>query len=235
MFGKCRLVPKFINDPPKSPLKRGTFTPLFKAGLFHSLKQVKLQVLRGLKIMGASLIEQLRLLEDFRTLDGRRHPLWLVLLFVIMGTMSGYIGYRAWGDFVKRHRRTLIEMFGIQKHGVPSYSTIRRVVMGVDFDKLAATFNQWAHQYVDLEASEWCGIDGKSIKGTVQNYDKGCQNFVSIVSVFASKRKLVLGMQKLENKQESEIVTVQNLIAALDIKGAVFSLDSLHCQKKLVN
>lgn len=85
--------------------------------------------------MGANLISQLQLVEDFRTLDGRRHPLWLVLLFVIMGTMSAYIGYRAWGDFMKRHRRVLIQTFEIQKHGVPSYSTIRRVVMGVDFDK----------------------------------------------------------------------------------------------------
>ena len=35
--------------------------------------------------------------------------------------MSGYQGNRACGDFVKRHRRVLIETFGIQKHGVPSY------------------------------------------------------------------------------------------------------------------
>lgn len=105
--------------------------------------------------MAANLIEQLQQVEDFRTLDGRRHPLWLVLLFVIMGTMSGSVGYRAWGDFVKRHRRVLIETFRLQKHGVPSYSTIRRVVMGVDFDKLASIFNQWANQYVDLEVSQW--------------------------------------------------------------------------------
>jgi hypothetical protein len=194
-----------------------------------------LQVLWGEKIMGASLIEQLQLVEDFRTTDGRRHPMWLVLLFVIMGTMSGYTGYRAWGDFVKRHRRILIQTFEIQKHGVPSYSTIRRVVMGVDFNKLVKIFNQWAENYVDLEESEWCSIDGKSIKGTVTNYERACQNFVSIVSVFTRKRGLVLGMSKLENKSESEILTVQNLIVALDIKDAVFSLDSLHCQKKLAS
>jgi hypothetical protein len=34
--------------------------------------------------MSANLIEQLKLVEDFRTTDGRRHQLWLVLLFVIM-------------------------------------------------------------------------------------------------------------------------------------------------------
>lgn len=185
--------------------------------------------------MGANLIEQLRQVEDFRTLDGRRHPLWLVLLFVIMGTMNGYVGYRAWGDFVKRHRQVLIETFGIQKHGVPSYSTIRRVAMGVDFDKLAVVFNQWANEYVDLEVSQWLSIDGKSIKGTVQNYNSSSQNFVSIVSVFASKRGLVLGMDKFDNKKESEITIVQNLITTLDLKSAVFSFDSLHCQKKLAS
>lgn len=185
--------------------------------------------------MGSSLIEHLRQLEDFRTTDGRRHPLWLVLLFVIMGTMSGYVGYRAWGDFVKRHRQVLIKKFEIQKHGVPSYSTIRRVVMGVDFDKLATSFNNWARNYVDLDESEWCSVDGKSIKGTVQNYEKSCQNFVSIVSVFASKRGLVVNMEKLENKEESEIAVVQNVIASLDIKDVVFSFDSLHCQKKLAS
>jgi hypothetical protein len=83
--------------------------------------------------MGANLIEQLRQVEDFRTLDGRRHPLWLVLLFVIMGTMNGSVGYRAWGDFVKRHRRVLIETFGIQKHGVPSYSTLATCSYGSRF------------------------------------------------------------------------------------------------------
>lgn len=185
--------------------------------------------------MKANLIEKLQQVEDFRTLDGRRHPLWLVLLFVIMGTMSGYEGYRGWGDFVKRHKRELIEMFGIQKHGVPSYSTIRRIVMGVDFENLVNVFNQWASQYVELEESEWYSIDGKSIKGTVKNFKNECQNFVSIVSVFASKRGLILGMNKLENKHESEIVTVQNLIQTLDIRGVVLSLDSLHCQKKLVS
>nr|WP_180277799.1 ISAs1 family transposase [Nostoc sp. 'Peltigera malacea cyanobiont' DB3992] len=184
--------------------------------------------------MGANLIEQLRQVKDFRVKDGRRHQLWLVLLFVIMGTMSGYVGYRAWGDFVKRHRHALIEKFGIQKHGVPSYSTIRRILMGVHFDYLAAMFNQWAQNYVHLETFEWCGIDGKSIKGTVKNYESEYQSFVSIVSIFAGKRGQVLSLDKLENKKSSEIGTVQNLIAALDIESVVFSLDALHCQKKLV-
>lgn len=185
--------------------------------------------------MSSCLIEHLGQVKDYRTTDGRRHPLKLVLLFVIMGTMSGAVGYRAWGDFVKRHRRVLIERFGLQRHGVPSYSTIRRVLMGVDFDELATIFNQWAQASVKLEDSQWCGIDGKSIKGTVKNSQSEYQNFVSIVSVFAHKRGLVMGLDKLENQQASEIATVQNLMTVLELQGVVFSLDALHCQKKLAS
>jgi len=31
-----------------------------------------------------------------------------VLLLVIMETISSYVGYRAWGDLVERHRSALI-------------------------------------------------------------------------------------------------------------------------------
>ena len=185
--------------------------------------------------MSNNLIEHLKQVEDFRTTDGRRHPLWLVLLFVIMATMNGNVGNRACGDFVKRHRAVLIEKFGIQKHGVPSYSTIRRVMAGVDFEKFIEKFNDWAKEYIALDKSEWCGIDGKSIKGTVINYDSSSQNFVTIVSIFAGKRGLVMGMKKFESKQTSEIKIVQDLITALDLAELVLTFDSLHCQKKLVS
>ncbi|MEJ6482608.1 hypothetical protein N0Y54_14945 [Nostoc punctiforme UO1] len=63
-------------------------------------------------------------------------------------------------------------------------------------DKLAEKFNDWAKNYVEIEESEWCALDGKSIKGTVKNYNSSQQNFVSIVSVFACKRGLVVGSQQ---------------------------------------
>ena len=197
-------------------------------------KAGKIARVEGVKKMGGDLIEYLKQVEDFRTKDGRRHQLWLVLLFVIMATMNGDVGNRGCGDFVKRHKQVLIDKFGIARHGVPSYSTIRRIMNGVDFDRFVEKFNDWAKTYVDLEESEWCGVDGKCIKGTVTNHDLHSQNFVSIVSLFASKRGLVVGMNKFESKQGSEIETVRNLIAALDLSGVILTFDSLHCQKKLV-
>ena len=99
----------------------------------------------------------------------------------------------------------------------------------------AANFNDWAKTYVNLEEGEWCSIDGKSIRGTVEHHNGCHQNFVSIVSMFASKRGMVVGMKKFENKKESEIKIVQELITVLDLTGIVLTFDSLHCQKKLVS
>jgi hypothetical protein len=56
---------------------------------------------------------------------------------------------------------------------------------------------------------------------------------VSLVSVFSHKRGQVLKTARLENQKRSEIPTVRALIEALDLQGVVFSLDALHCQKKL--
>lgn len=66
----------------------------------------------------------------------------------------------------------------------------------------------------------------------MQDYKSEYQNFVSVVSVFSEKKGLVFSPSKLENKEGSEIKTVQNLIAALDIEGVVFSEYQLYIVKK---
>ena len=53
--------------------------------------------------MDKSLIDYLKQIPDHREPHGLRHPLWLVLLIIIMGMMSGYWGYRQLGRFVERH------------------------------------------------------------------------------------------------------------------------------------
>lgn len=180
-----------------------------------------------------TLIDSLKQVKDFRTVKGTRHPLWLVLLLVIMATMSGYVGYRACGDFVKRHQEEIINSFNLPKARVPSYSTIRRVFMGVNYEELVIAFNNWSAQYASNDQQDWLSIDGKSLKNTVTNYNKESQDFVSIVSVFSSQRGLVLGLNKFNNKKTSEIHIVQDLIKVLDLAGIIFTFDALHTQKKL--
>jgi hypothetical protein len=106
-----------------------------------------------------SLIDYLKQIPDERNAGGRRHPLWLILLIMILGIMSGYWGYRGLGRFVERHRRQLIETLEIPAARVPSYSTIRRVMMQLDYQALTQVFNEWASQYsYNSQAIEDCRL-----------------------------------------------------------------------------
>ncbi|HIK53024.1 MAG TPA: transposase family protein, partial [Oscillatoriales cyanobacterium M59_W2019_021] len=44
--------------------------------------------------MISSLIEKLDKVKDFRKSRGKRHSLWKILLIIILGLMTGYLGYR---------------------------------------------------------------------------------------------------------------------------------------------
>ena len=129
------------------------------------------------------LIQVLKKVKDFRYERGQRHPLWFILLIVILGLMTGHLGYRALGDFAKRHQKSLTESFGIPWGQVPSYSTIRRAMMGIDCESLIEVFNQWAAQLIPEDRPDnWIAIDGKSLKSTVEYYCQNRQNFLSIIT-----------------------------------------------------
>ncbi len=184
------------------------------------------------KNLDKSLISYLKDVPDERNPNGRRHPFWLILLIIIMGIISGYWGYRSLGTFIERHRRALIKILKIPQARVPSYSTIRRVMMQIDYQALASIFNEWASQYTNVSNGQWIALDGQSLKNTVSDCHRAQQNFVTMVSAFSHARGEILGIKVMENKKESEINVVQDLLVLLDLKNVVFSMDALHCQKK---
>jgi hypothetical protein len=182
--------------------------------------------------MKLNLLEALAQVQDFRAPRGRRYPLWLLLLLVIMGTISGCLGYCALEDFCRRHHDALVASLQLPPTRFPSDSTFRRVMMGIDFTDLAKVFNNWANDWIPTQEQDWLGVDGKSIKATLRNYDKAYQDFINVVSVFSTRCGVAIALQQFHNKQTSEIAVVQALLAGLELQGVVFTFDSLHCQKK---
>jgi hypothetical protein len=200
----------------------------------------------------STLIEKLKQIPDSRRGQGRMHPLWEILLITIIATMSGYFGERAKGDFVTRNKEELLKIFKPYHGKLPSYQTIDRALDTVDFDTLILVFLEWANSLEGIKikdsdsdsnsdsnltkasnsTKDWISLDGKAIKGTLQNYNSKQQKFINLVSAFSSKRKQVLGFNLVENKKESEIPKVRDLIKLLDLEGVVFTADALHCQKE---
>lgn len=179
-----------------------------------------------------NLIESLAQIKDFRRTVGLRYPLLPVLLIVIMSIMAGKTKYREIAKFAKANQAIFLQFFAQKRKVLPSHVTFREIIKGIDFEEVLAVFHHWTSQYVKVEKDEWFSIDGKSLQSTLSDYSNSYQNFVSMLSIFSHKQGQVLKIAKLENKKESEILSVQNLIELLDLKDLVFTLDALHCQKK---
>src|SRR4028118_441275 len=133
--------------------------------------------------MAANLIQSLQEIRDFRASQGKRYPLWLILLLVVMGTISGCRGYQALEDFGVRHYQAVSEKLGLTVTRLPSDTTFRRILQKLDFQTLAIQFEQWARRSIDIQPGEWVAMDGKSIKGTVTEPGTAYQNFLSMVSL----------------------------------------------------
>ena len=183
--------------------------------------------------MSKSIIDHLKEVPDPRGAQGSRDDLWQILLIIIMGIMSGHKDYRPLERFVERHRRTLIKLLALKHGTVPSYSTLRRMMIDVDYAKLNSAFNNWAQEQPRPRGAAIAG-DGKSLRNTVSNGDNDKQNFISMVSLFSQEQGVVVATAIMENKKESEICVIQQLLSQLNLENHVFTMDALHCQKKTV-
>lgn len=178
-----------------------------------------------------TLIEAFEQVPDYRRAQGKRHSLSCVLVCLVLSALSGYQSWRDHSDFIERHREELIEHLQPAKKRLPSYSTLRRVLLSIQYNDLSAAFLQWARQHVPIEEGEWLGADGKSLRGTVTDVGDAQQNFTAIVSFYVHKRGVVLQSQAYQNKQESEVHVLLSMLADAEIEGAGVTMDALHCKK----
>lgn len=184
-----------------------------------------------------TLLESLAQVPDFRHPRGRRHELSLVLACILLGTLNGAQTWRDFGDFVKRHRAVLLEHLRPQKERLPSYSTLRRVLLGLNYQVLQDAFLLWARSRIQVEEGEWWAIDGKSLGVSAQERFSPEQNFKAVLSLYAHKRGIVLESRVYENGHQSEAHLVQTMLQEMQqagLTGAGLTGDALHCSKKNV-
>jgi hypothetical protein len=176
-----------------------------------------------------NLREELKTLKDKRRGQAQQHKIDVVLMITIMATMSGYQGYRAIGDFAKRYQEDIVQYLELKKDRVPSFPTIRRVLMEINHKKFGDIFTEWMKNYMKNSNSQWIAVDGKAIKGTKQKEED--KKLAHLVSFFASDSKEILIARKTASKS-NEIPLVQEMMEEFPLKNMIITLDALHCQTK---
>jgi len=182
----------------------------------------------------SSLLEALKEIPEFRKARGKSHPLWLLLLLIIMGTLAGYQGYRPLENFAKEHHPSLCQLLGLETFRVPSYSTFRRVMMGIDFLALSNQFEDWMSAQDPTHSADThvAAIDGKRIRQSLTD-ENGKARFVGLVSLFALETGMTLKLEALTRQKNSEIKVVQTLLETLQVDGLLITMDALHAQKNI--
>ena len=181
-----------------------------------------------------SLISKLKEVKDFRKSQGRRHELWVVLTIIILALLTGNVSYKQITSFCKAEEEKLIEMLSITSKTLPSYSTIRRVMLGINIIDIQSILTSIINNYYSQKSQEdWIAIDGKSLKNTLTNYEEKSQNMLNVVSWFSQETKLIIKVEIQENKKKSESAVVRSMIENCDLYNKVFTLDALHCNKEI--
>ncbi|KAB1991053.1 transposase family protein, partial [Haemophilus parainfluenzae] len=98
-----------------------------------------------------TLIEALQTVPDYRKARGKRHPLWIILVFIVMGNLAGYQGNRPLEEFAQRYGAEVARLLQIELEAVPSFSTFRRAHIELDFAALSETFAQWMRQHLTVD------------------------------------------------------------------------------------
>jgi hypothetical protein len=178
------------------------------------------------------LLSLLGKLPDSRRGAGKRHEQAIVLLLIILGTMNGSLGYRALGDFIAANAAYFLAVLPLKKQRLPSFSTLRRVMLQTDSEALAHALCGFGQAEQPSPAVKHLSADGKALKGTVQACFSAGQDYVGVVSLFETMSKQVVAVQPYQNGKENEIPVLQAMIAKLVEQNWVLSADAIHSQKK---
>ncbi len=181
------------------------------------------------------ILEAFSDLPDVRHSSGKRHQMALCLALFTLAITAGNRGFIAIGDWLKSYQRELIDLFHPPKDRLPSYSTIRRVLLSLDYQAYSAALARFFG--IEPFPGETLAMDGKVLRGSYQletdNPDSPPHPAIQLVSAYLVERGLILEPYQVDSKT-NEIKALPEFIKHLAVKGVVFAFDAISTQKKPV-
>ncbi len=170
-------------------------------------------------------------LEDPRQAAKIAYPFFDVLFLTVCAAIGGFVGWEDIETFGEAHLEWL-QRKGLFPNGLPVHDTIARIVSRVQPEQFQNAFVRWMQATSKRTNGELVAIDGKTLRSS---YDRNSrQSTIHMVSAFAAQNRLVLGQVKTDAKS-NEITAIPELLALLDIKGCLVSIDAMGCQTEIAS
>lgn len=152
------------------------------------------------------------------------HDILLIVLCAVLSGVEDWVGMEAFAQEKDAWLRGFLDL----PNGIPSHDTLSDVLGRIDPVAFRAAFTAWATAALPGLGEEQICIDGKAVRGSRD----GATPAVQLVSTFAGRARWVLAQQAVA-EQSNEITAIPDLLALLDLQGAVVSIDAMGCQKAI--
>jgi hypothetical protein len=183
-----------------------------------------------------AIVEAFKELPDHRCGSGRRHAQSLCLALFTLAISAGCRGFLSISDWMKSYEEELLELFSPRKNRLPSYSTIRRVLLGLDYKAYSACLEKFFE--IEPLRGETIALDGKVLRGSYSADTPASTTdshpAIQLVTVYVVERGLILPIQPVD-KKSNEITALPPVLKELAHRGVVIAFDALNTQKKLAN
>jgi hypothetical protein len=180
-----------------------------------------------------AIVEIFADLPDNRRKAGKRHDQALCLALFTLAVASGNQGFLAIGDWLSAYHDELVALFDPPKGRLPSYSTIRRTLLSLDYQDYGARLSRFFG--ITPKPRETIAADGKVLRGSYEaiSDDPSIESHpaIMLVSAYIVERGLILEPYEVDSKT-NEIKALPAFIEQMALKGVVFAFDAISTQKK---
>lgn len=120
-----------------------------------------------------------------------------------------------------------------QSHGhfldgrTPSHDVLGKLFHRLDPVAFQTCFIRWTADLAQQTEGRLVGIDGKTIRGSHDAHEG--KKAIHVINAWCSANQVVLAQMKVDGKS-NEITAIPELLALLDLKGAIVSIDAMGCQ-----
>ena len=160
-----------------------------------------------------------------------RNKLHLLSDILVIATCAVIGGAESWESIAAygRSKEAFFRRFLTLANGIPSHDTFYAVFRALDPKVFAAAFGRWMAAACQATGLMAIAIDGKSVRGVKKATATGC---LHLVSAWASGNRLTLGQVSVPDGS-NEIAVIPELLALLELKGAIVTLDAAGCQREI--
>jgi hypothetical protein len=179
-----------------------------------------------------AIVEAFADLCDTRRTAGQRHQQALCLALFTLAVAAGNRGFLAIGDWLRAYHDDLVGLFHPPKDRLPSYSTIRRTLLRVDYRVYSACLSRFFG--IQPLPGETIATDGKVLRGSYEAISDDprvdSHPAIMLVSAYIVERGLILEPYEVDSKT-NEITALPAFIEQMALQGVVFAFDAISTQK----